>query len=134
MLAPRNGFFMTCASLAFLLIAGCASSGGGPAGGAPAAVTVTPELIEQGRTLYTSAGRCNVCHGPTGLGGRSGPNIADNTWLWVDPQQDMHTQIFNIIKNGIPEPRQAQVSMPPMGGGQLTDDQIHAIAAYVASL
>jgi mono/diheme cytochrome c family protein len=119
--------------LVAILTVGCAASGGA-AGGAPAAVTVTPEMIAEGRTLYTNPGRCNVCHGPTGLGGRVGPNLADSNWLWVDPAQDLHTQLFNVIKQGVPQPREAQTPMPAMGGAQLTDAQIHAIAAYVASL
>ena len=135
MLASRNALLTASASLVVLLVAGCASSGGAAAGGgAAAAVTVTPEMVAEGRTLYTNPGRCNVCHGATGLGGRVGPNLADNTWLWVDPAQNLHNQIFNIIKQGVPQPKVAPTGMPAMGGAQLTDDQIHAIAAYVESL
>jgi len=120
--------------LCAMMLGGCASAGTSGAG-APAAITITPEMIAEGRTLYTGAGRCGVCHGPMGRGGRLGPNLTDDTWIWVDTAQDFHTQVFNIIKNGVPEARQtAGGIMPAMGGGSLTDVQIHALAAYVATL
>jgi mono/diheme cytochrome c family protein len=127
---------LSFAFLSFALAAGgCAgASSASGTGGAPAAPAITAELIAEGQTLFASAGRCGVCHGPTGAGGRSGPNLTDDTWLWVDTSGDVHAQLFRIIKEGIPEPRQAQIGMPAMGGGNLTDQQIHAIAAYVASL
>lgn len=112
-----------------------AAPAGGTGGGAAAsaAVTVTPELIAEGRTVYGSS-NCGVCHGATGTGGRSGPNLADDTWIWVNPAQPVHPQLVTIIRNGVPEPREAQVPMPPMGGRQLTEQQLNAVAAYVGSL
>jgi mono/diheme cytochrome c family protein len=112
---------------------GCAPAAE-PATAAPAAVTVTPEMIAQGRTLFTGQGRCGVCHGPAGRGGSLGPNLTDAQWIWVDPAGNVHNQLFRIIKDGIDEPRQFPAPMPAMGGGNLSDEQIHALAAYVDSL
>jgi mono/diheme cytochrome c family protein len=113
-----------------------APAGGGTTGGgaaASAAVAVTPELIAEGRTVYASS-NCAVCHGANGAGGRSGPNLTDDTWIWINPAQPVHPQLVAIIRNGVPEPRVSQVPMPPMGGRQLTEQQLNAVAAFVGSL
>ena len=109
------------------------AGGGGGGAAASAAVTVTPELIAEGRTVYASS-NCAVCHGATGGGGRSGPSLTDDQWIWVNPAQPLHPQLVTVIRNGVPEPRVSQVPMPPMGGRQLTEQQLNAVAAYVGSL
>jgi mono/diheme cytochrome c family protein len=124
------------AALASLLVAAAcssASTSAGAGGGAAAAVAVTPAMLEQGRTIYTGAGRCAFCHGQTGTGGR-GPNLTDNTWLWIQADQPLHPQLVNIIRVGVPQPREAQIPMPAMGGAQLTPDELNALAAYVETL
>ncbi len=131
--SPRSP--LTFAFLTFALAAGgCAASTGAAGTGAPAAPAITAAMVAEGQALFASAGRCAVCHGANGVGGRSGPNLADDTWIWIDPAGDVHEQLFTIIKEGIPQPREARTGMPAMGGANLTDEQVHAIAAYVASL
>jgi mono/diheme cytochrome c family protein len=106
-----------------------------PAGvGAAAAVTVTPEMIQEGRTLFTGAGLCGVCHGPQARGGSLGPNLTNNQWIWVQPDGNVHAQVATLIRNGIEQPRQYPAPMPPMGGANLTEAQVNALAAYVVSL
>lgn len=134
-MAKRNvSLVISCLALAVAAGACAPSTAEGPASAAPAAPAVTPELIAQGQTLFAGAGRCGVCHGATARGGRLGPNLTDDEWIWVEPGANMHTQIFDIIKNGIATPRQYPTGMPAMGGGNLTDEQVHALAAYVGSL
>jgi mono/diheme cytochrome c family protein len=120
-----------------MLAAGCASRAGtaaGAGGGAAASVTVTPQMISQGQALFTGQARCGSCHGPMGRGTNRAPNLADASWLWVQTGAAMHNSLFNVIKNGVDAPKQFPTGMPAMGGQSLTDDQIHALAAYVQSL
>ena len=57
-----------------------------------------------------------------------GPNLTDQEWLNTDGSYD---GIVNIVRTGVPQPVEAASPMPPMGGAQLSDDQIRAVAAYV---
>ena len=63
----------------------------------------------------------------TGLG----PNLLDKEWLNGDGGLPF---IEKTITDGVPKPKKAPAPMPPKGGGQLTDAQIKAAAAYVWSL
>ena len=125
-----------CALAGLALVGACASStaaeGGGGASAAMAAAT--PEMIAEGRTLFSGVGRCGVCHGPTGRGGSLGPNLTDTEWIWVNPAQAVRPQLAQIIRDGIPTPRRAPAPMPAMGGGNLTESQVQALAAYVESI
>lgn len=122
---------------AVLLAAGlqaCAPAVDTAAPGAPAAVTITPEMIAQGQALFVGAGNCRVCHANNARGGSLGPDLTSDDWIWIQPGQDLHTQLVAIIRDGIPQPRQFPAPMPARGGGSLTDAQIEALAAYVGSL
>lgn len=45
----------------------------------PAADTaIDPAVMEKGKTIFTGAGTCFVCHGPTAEGGPLGPPLAKN--------------------------------------------------------
>ena len=117
------------------LVSACAPSAAAPAAGPAAAVApATPEMIAQGRTLFSGPGRCSVCHGQQGRGGSLGPNLQDDEWIWINPAQPVRAQVAQIIRAGIETPRQYPAPMPAMGGGSLTPDQISALAAYVESL
>jgi len=117
------------------VVASCASPGMPDAPGVEAAPEVTPELIAQGQALYAGAGNCRTCHGASGQGTNFGPSLADGEWLWFDADSPtLVTEIAEIIRTGIPEPRAGGVPMPAMGGGNLNDDQLLALGAYVASL
>ncbi len=120
------------------LAAGCAASGGaeGAAGGAVgAAPAVTPEMVALGQSVYAGAGNCRTCHGAGGAGDRFGPSLIDGDWLWFDADSPtLLTDMAELIRTGIPEPRGGQTPMPAMGGGNLSDDQLLALAAYLISL
>ena len=125
------------ASLVLLLAAGCApaaTTGEAPAGGQLVAFGASAQTLAEGRRLFQGEGRCSACHGQTGVGGR-GPDLTDNEWLWIRPERpDYQTQLMTLIRIGVPQPRESQAPMPAMGGAQLFEGQIEALAVYVASL
>ena len=78
-----------------------------------------------------AGGTCFTCHGQDAKGTTLAPDLTDNQWLNTDGSQQ---GIAQIVTNGVPQPKQHQAGMPPMGGAKLTPDQIQAVAAYVYSL
>lgn len=86
---------------------------------APAAdkpVTITPESIEKGRTLYRRL--CLRCHGPEMVGGN---NAFD---LRTFPL-DQHERFVNSVTNG-------KRAMPPWKG-IISDDEIAHLWSYVGT-
>ena len=48
----------------------------------PAADTaIDPAVMAKGQAIFTGAGTCFVCHGPTGEGGPVGPALAGSEWV-----------------------------------------------------
>jgi len=93
---------------------------------------VTQEMVAQGQQIFATTGLCFSCHGPNAKGMSGlGPDLTDNEWLNIDGSYDA---IVELIKTGVPQPKQAASQMPPMGGAQLTDDQVRAVAAYVYAI
>ena len=41
---------------------------------------------------------------------------------------------MSLIKSGVPQPVEHPGPMPPMGGANLSDDQVNALAAYIVTL
>ena len=74
---------------------------------------------------------CTGCHGANGTGTSLGPNLTDSQWLWSDGSLD---GIRSTITQGVTQPKKYRAPMPPMGGAQLTPDQLSAVAAYVWAL
>lgn len=95
---------------------------------------VTRAMIAQGDTIFNTKS-CVRCHGANGIGGPRGPNLTDQTWIHVDGS---YPSIVNLVTTGFTKAEQKdpqyQFTMNPRGGMQFTDDQIHAVAAYVWSL
>jgi mono/diheme cytochrome c family protein len=60
-----------------------------------------------------------------------GPALTDQEWLNTDGSYE---GIMDVVRTGVAEPVQFQAPMPPMGGIQLSDEQIRQVAAYVYSL
>ena len=120
------------------LVASCASAAEpetatGPAPVADAGVTSTPELIADGQQIF--GGACSVCHGTGAIGGQFGPDLTDDEWAWIDPTSPTAlSDLANLIRTGVMEPRISDSGMPPMGGRNLTDAQLNALAAYILSL
>jgi mono/diheme cytochrome c family protein len=95
---------------------------------------VTPPMIALGSRIFhgqVAGAACAGCHGSSGQGSPVGPNLTGKSWIWSDGSYDA---IKKTITEGVPEPKQYRSAMPPMGGTQLTADQISAVAAYVWSL
>jgi mono/diheme cytochrome c family protein len=94
----------------------------------------TPAQLTQGDSLFNGhrMGACWSCHGENGKGTNIAPKLAGNPkWINIDGSLDA---IRGVITHGIPKPKKHPGAMPPMGGAQLTPDQIDALAAYVYSL
>jgi mono/diheme cytochrome c family protein len=94
---------------------------------------VTAESWQEGRRLFTGQGGCAACHGPQATGiANLGPNLTDDEWLNVEePTMD---EIMRVIREGVSQPVAHPAPMPPMGGARLTDDQVHALAAYIVAI
>ena len=100
-----------------------------PAAPAPAAAGAGAE----GEQLFASTGACFSCHGPGGVGTPLAPNLTDNQWVNF-PARPTVDEVASLIKTGVPQPKQHPAPMPPMGGAQLTDEQVQSLAQYVLSL
>ncbi len=94
----------------------------------------TKEMMVLGDRIYhgqVGGATCTGCHGAAGAGTALGPNLTDTQWLWGDGS---FRTIAKTITAGVPEPKQYRAPMPPMGGAELTPDQVSAVAAYVWGL
>jgi len=71
---------------------------------------------------------CSGCHGADATGTPVGPNLSTGKWLWSDGSLASLTE---RIAEGVPEPKLYRGPMPPLGGSQLSPDNLKAVAAYV---
>ncbi len=92
---------------------------------------VTQQMVTAGEQVFTGAGNCFTCHGQGGAGTPLAPVLNDSEWLHIDGALEA---IEGIVRAGVPQPAQFPAAMPPMGGAQLSDDQIRDVAAYVFSI
>ena len=100
--------------------------------GVALAAGVTQAQYDEGERLFSGAGGCMACHGPDAGGSTLGPNLTDDEWLHVDgPEVDA---LAGVIQDGVAEPVQYPAPMPAMGGASLSEDQIQALAGYIASI
>ena len=74
---------------------------------------------------------CTGCHGPNAKGTPLGPDLTSGHWLWSDGS---YPAIAQTITTGVQQPKQYRSPMPPMGGAQLSPDQVSALAAYIWGL
>jgi glucose/arabinose dehydrogenase/mono/diheme cytochrome c family protein len=89
------------------------------------------QLVELGDDVFhgrAGSGTCTGCHGSDLSGTPLGPPLLGHHWLWGDGS---YASIEKTIKEGVPQPKQYRAPMPPMGGAQLTDEQLAAVASYV---
>ena len=91
----------------------------------------TVERIAQGKTIYAGKGNCGNCHAADATGGALGPDLTDKLWIHINGD---YTSIARNIRNGVPLPEEYPTPMPARGGGNLSDEEICAVAAYVWSL
>jgi glucose/arabinose dehydrogenase/mono/diheme cytochrome c family protein len=114
--------------------------GTNPAAGAvepanlPVPAGATPAMVALGDRVYhgqVGGAACAGCHGAHATGSPLGPDLTSKKWLWSDGSYD---GILKTIREGVSQPKQYRSPMPPMGGAQLTPDQLSALAAYVWAL
>jgi mono/diheme cytochrome c family protein len=87
-------------------------------------------MVAQGDQLF-HANSCVGCHGSDAKGTPLGSDLTSGKWLWGDGSIAALTR---TITRGAPAPKEHGGVMPPMGGAQLSPDQVSAIAAYIAAL
>ena len=100
----------------------------------PVPAGATREMVELGDRIYhgqVGGASCTGCHGSSGSGSPLGPDLTDNKWLWSDGS---YAGIARTITDGVMQPKEYRSPMPPMGGAQLTAEQVSALAAYVWGL
>lgn len=94
----------------------------------------TREQVALGKKIFhgeVAGATCAGCHGAEGIGTPVGADLRSGTWLWGNGSL---AAITETIKNGVLEPKQHPGAMPPMGGVELSDENLKAVAAYVWSL
>ena len=106
----------------------------GRAAALPVPEGATPQMVALGRRIYrgqVGGAACTACHGMTGQGSVLGPPLTTKQWLWGDGS---YSSITKVIVDGVQHPKKYRNIMPPLGGAQLTKDQISALSAYVWAL
>jgi glucose/arabinose dehydrogenase/cytochrome c553 len=98
-----------------------------PAGSSHRLVALGDEIFHGGVAHAT----CAVCHGPDGAGTPTGPSLKGPKWLWSDGS---YQGLKRTITEGVAHPKQYGGAMAPMGGAELTPEQVSAVAAYVWAL
>jgi mono/diheme cytochrome c family protein len=93
---------------------------------------VTAQMVEQGRSIFHGRGGCFRCHGKDGAGTFFGPALNDDRHIHL--QTGSYQEILDLIRSGVPRPKQYLTGMPPSGGAPLADDELRAVAAYVFSI
>jgi len=92
------------------------------------------DMVALGNRIFhgeVGGAACTGCHGADGAGTPLGPSLADNQWLWSDGSV---AGIASTITQGVMQPKQYRAPMPPLGGAQLSPEQVKALAAYVWGL
>jgi len=103
---------------------------------AAAAFAATPVRLVQaavsvdGKEIYEGKGNCAACHTREGTGTSMAPDLTDGVWLHGDGSL---AAIDSIVRNGVAQPVEFAIPMPPMGGATLTDDEVAAVSRYVYS-
>ena len=94
----------------------------------------TSKQVALGKMIFhgeIAGATCAGCHGADGVGTPVGADLSSGTWLWGDGSL---AAITETIRNGVLEPKEHPGAMPPMGGVQLSGENLQAVAAYVWSL
>jgi len=85
----------------------------------------TMDQAMEGQRLFEV---CAVCHGTDARGTQLGPSLRSGEWIHIQGETE---QIAEIIRAGVPQPKQYPVPMPPGGGGAFDDGEVRALATYV---
>jgi mono/diheme cytochrome c family protein len=92
-------------------------------------------MVAQGDTLFNTKS-CQRCHGMGGKGGRGGPDLTTGKFVHMSGS---YAEIVKVIQVGVPadsikQKDKYRFAMRAGGGANLTDDELHAVAAYVYSI
>ena len=94
----------------------------------------SPDQVALGERIFegqTAGGTCAGCHGTDGKGTAVGSDLTSGKWLWGNGSVKAITR---TIAQGVPKPKNHTGAMPPMGGGQLSQADLAAVADYVWAL
>jgi mono/diheme cytochrome c family protein len=94
----------------------------------------SPEQVALGERVYhgqKDGGTCAGCHGADAKGTSVGPNLTTGKWLWGDGSL---AAIEHTITVGVAQPKASTGVMPPLGGAELPQSDVAAVAAYVWAL
>ncbi len=94
--------------------------------GMPEGTTV--EQLSAGRRAFVV---CTVCHGVEAEGTQLGPSLRDSVWIHIPAEID---SIARIVRTGVSNPREFQIPMPVLGGGDFDEAELEAVATYVYAL
>jgi mono/diheme cytochrome c family protein len=101
-------------------------------------IEATPQLVEEGKKLYFTAG-CNACHGGTGGGGMC-PSLINDIWVYGSDDSTLHTlvkegsQAMQTTYGHARVGKENVVGLMMPFGQVLTDEEINKILAYVHSI
>ncbi|HEX4504801.1 MAG TPA: PQQ-dependent sugar dehydrogenase [Alphaproteobacteria bacterium] len=108
------------------------------AGRAAVALPVPPgstkDQVALGDRVYhgeVDGGACAGCHGSDGTGTSMAPDLTTGKFVWGDGSVK---SLAKTITTGVPKPKNFTGAMPPLGGAQLTPQDVEAAAAYVWAL
>ncbi len=91
----------------------------------------SPDQVALGERIFegqAAGGTCAGCHGTNAKGTAMGSDLTSGKWLWSNGSVE---GITKTIAHGVPKPKQHTGVMPPMGGAQLSQADLAAVADYV---
>ena len=106
----------------------------GAAANLPVPPGATSAMVAEGSRIYRGeigGATCTGCHGESGAGSTLGPPLNTHKWLWSDGSVE---GISKSITEGVSKPKNYRAPMPPLGGAQLSQEQVQALSAYVWGL
>jgi len=89
---------------------------------------VTARMVRQGKEIFEGRGLCHTCHGAQ-AGGIFDPDLTNPGWWYAEGS---YLAIVRQILTGVPEDQSTSgVAMPPLGGSNISEDDVQAVAAFV---
>jgi len=94
----------------------------------------SPDQVALGNRIFhgqVGGAPCAGCHSADGKGSAIGADLTSGHWQWSDGSPK---GIAQTIERGVPKPKDHIGAMPPMGGAQLSQADVAAVADYVWAL
>jgi mono/diheme cytochrome c family protein len=99
------------------------------AAGLPVPPGATKEQVALGDRIFhgeIAEATCGGCHGSDAKGTPVGADLTSGKWLCGDGSL---ASLEKVIETGVAEPKEHSGAMPPMGGVELTQEQLAAVSA-----